>query len=259
MVQKLGNNRDILEQHLHHISAVRNRKSDIIGLAMRVGRYVVGNAGMISDLLFADPSKSILFVGEPGSGKTTILREISRVLSSQSNVCIIDTSNEIAGDGNAPHTSVGMARRLMVDSVDDQSNVMMQCLRSQKPDVMIVDELDRPAEVEAARTCKRRGVRMIAGAYGDLREIMHDQYLSELVGGVETTANNNKKKKAPCRVGPPIFDMIVELRRGAFNEWRIITDTADAVDTTLAEMPYPVQRRTRDPVSGSIHMEYEHL
>lgn len=256
IVDKLNQNRYILERHLHHISAVRNRKSDIIGLAMRVGRHIMGNADVVLDLLFSDPTKSILFVGEAGSGKTTILRETSRLLSARSNVCIIDTSNEIAGDGNIVHAAVGNARRLMVDQVEDQRIVMMQCTRSQKPDVIVVDEIDRHGEVDAARTCKRRGVRLIAGAYGSLRELMHDKHLSELVGGIDSTG---KKKKTAVRSGAPIFDIIVELRRGAFYECRVILDTADAVDTILESKPYMAQRRSRDPRSGNTYLEYERL
>jgi hypothetical protein len=128
-----GDNRAGLEQQLHRISAIRNREDDIIGLTLRVGRHVSGNANMISDLLFADKTLSILFLGEPGSGKTTVVREVTKQLAEQFNVCIVDTSNEIAGDGDVPHHCVGYARRLMVPSLNKQSNVMIECVQNHTP------------------------------------------------------------------------------------------------------------------------------
>jgi stage III sporulation protein SpoIIIAA len=175
IVDKIGafgtDNRAGLERQLHRISCMRNRSNEIYALTVRVGRYVKGNADMIIDLLLAtDKSeKSILFLGEPGSGKSTIIREVTRILSENENVCVVDTSNEIAGDGNIRHHCVGMARRMMVNTLNDQANVMIQCVQNHTPTVMVIDEIGRPMEVEAARTCKQRGVRMVASAHGSLR------------------------------------------------------------------------------------------
>lgn len=143
VVNQLGgfgtDNRAGLERQLHRISAIRNRHDDIIGLTMRVGRHVNGNATLISDLLFAhlEDAPSILFLGEPGSGKTTIVREATRLLAERTNVCIVDTSNEIAGDGDVPHPCVGFARRMMVASLDAQADVMIECVQNHTPETMV--------------------------------------------------------------------------------------------------------------------------
>jgi stage III sporulation protein SpoIIIAA len=272
IVKKLGgfgtDNRAGIDQQLHRISAIRNRSSDIIGLTMRVGRHVSGNTTIISDLLFAYPAKSILFLGEPGSGKTTVVREVSRLLSEDSNVCIVDTSNEIAGDGDTPHPCVGFARRLMVSSLDKQSSVMIECVQNHTPEVMIIDEIGRSSEVDGAQTCKNRGVRLVASAHGDLRKLIKNPKLRGLVGGVQTVllgdamaaqqAKNSggdfQKVKAE-RAGPPTFDMIVELSRGLHHEWKVVMNTAEAVDSILQGKQYAFQKRVRDPVTGAIHME----
>ena len=275
IVDKLGgfgsDNRAGLEQQLHRVSAIRNRQNDIIGLTLRVGRHVSGNAVMISDLLFSDCTQSILFLGEPGSGKTTVVREVTRQLAEQFNVCIVDTSNEIAGDGDVPHPCVGYARRMMVPSLDKQSSVMIECVQNHTPEVMIIDEVGRQMEVEAARTCKQRGVRLIASAHGDLRKLIKNPKLRGLVGGVETVTlgdaqakveakkfgNGSLQKLKTQRAGPPTFDVLVELRRGAPHEWRIVLDVGDAVDKVLEGQPYLAQRRTRNPETGSLTMELE--
>lgn len=175
IVTKLGtfgtDNRAGLEGQLHRISCMRNRSDDIYGLTVRVGRYVKGNADVILDLLLStdEQEKSILFLGEPGCGKTTIVREVTRILAGNENVCVVDSSNEIAGDGNIRHHCIGHARRMMVNTLNDQANVMIQCVQNHTPTVMVIDEIGRPMEVEAARTCKQRGVRMVASAHGSLR------------------------------------------------------------------------------------------
>lgn len=173
-------------------------------------------------------------------GKTTVVREVTRLLAERNNICIVDTSNEIAGDGDIVHPCVGFARRMMVPSLDKQSAVMIECVQNHTPHVMVIDEIGRSTEVEAARTCKNRGVRLIASAHGDLRKLIKNSKLRGLIGGVEcvTLGDEQAKREAKRhysqsismtkteRAGAPTFDIIVELSRGEHNSWNIVTDTA---------------------------------
>eukprot|EP00980_Cylindrotheca_fusiformis_P002357 scaffold543_cov119-Cylindrotheca_fusiformis.AAC.24 len=269
MVGNFGDdNRAGMDKQLHRISAVRNRKAEIVGLTLRVGRHIEGNADIIRDLLYHDASASILFMGEPGSGKTTVIRAVTQQLAENSNVCIVDTSNEIAGDGDIPHPCVGHARRMMVPSLDQQSDVMIECVQNHTPAVLVIDEIGRPTEVEAARTCKHRGVRLIASAHGDLRGLVKNPNLRGLVGEVkqvtvgdaEAKKKNGKLQKIRSqRAGPSTFDIIVELGRENPNHWRIILNVGQAVDAILDGTPYQVQRRIRDPESGAVRLKYENI
>eukprot|EP00549_Striatella_unipunctata_P025538 CAMPEP_0118724908 /NCGR_PEP_ID=MMETSP0800-20121206/32850_1 /TAXON_ID=210618 ORGANISM="Striatella unipunctata, Strain CCMP2910" /NCGR_SAMPLE_ID=MMETSP0800 /ASSEMBLY_ACC=CAM_ASM_000638 /LENGTH=451 /DNA_ID=CAMNT_0006633557 /DNA_START=204 /DNA_END=1559 /DNA_ORIENTATION=- len=272
IVDQLGgfgtDNRAGLERQLHRISAIRNRRSDIIGLTLRVGRHVSGNANMIADLLFGCDDKSILILGEPGSGKTTIVREVTRLLARDKNVCIVDTSNEIAGDGDVPHPCVGFARRMMVPSLDQQSAIMIECVQNHTPGVMVIDEIGRNTEVEAARTCKNRGVRLIASVHGSLRNLIKNPELKGLIGGVESVTlgdaqarmeakgeNSRSIRKVKAeRAGPPTFELIVELERGQHHVWHVVTDAANAVDCILNGQKYVAQQRVRDSTTGSVSM-----
>ena len=257
-----------MDGKLHRISAMYNRDERISGLTMRLGRSVRGNADMMVDLLLGS-SKSILVLGEPGSGKTTIIREATRILAERHNTIVVDTSNEIAGDGMIPHECIGLARRMMVPSLDQQGAVMVECVQNHTPHVMVIDEIGRPKEVNAARTVKQRGVRMLASAHGDLRKLMKNPELNGLVGGVTSVlmgdamakemaqkrGSNEVHKMKAQRGGEPTFDVVIEVRRGALHEWRVTTDIAKAVDSILEGEEYKVQQRVRDPETGSICLE----
>ena len=194
---------------------------------------------------------------------------------------IVDTRNEIAGDGDVVHPCVGLARRLEVPSQGEQGAVMIECVQNHAPEVMVIDEVGCPAEVNAAKTCKQRGVRLVASAHGDLRQLVKNTLLCGLVGGVSTVSLNDAEARAEMkrrqegnpnsgigstpgfqnqsarRVGAPVFDIIVELRRGAHHEWRVVLDTANAVDRILEGGAFHSQRRKRDPKTGYIQMKAE--
>jgi stage III sporulation protein SpoIIIAA len=199
------------------------------------------------------------------------VREVTRLLAERCNVCIVDTSNEIAGDGDIPHPCVGHARRMMVRSLDRQCAVMIECVQNHTPEVMVIDEIGRSTEVEAARTCKNRGVRLIASAHGDLRSLIKNPKIRGLIGGIQSVTLGDEQAKVEAqkrnsteisktkteRGGPPTFDIIVELSRGEHHSWRVIPDVAEAVDCILRGEEYCAQRRTRDPVSGAIQIDFE--
>jgi len=267
-------NRAGIEQKLHRISCMRDRKQEVVGLTIRVGRWFRGNTAMLADILLGS-EKSVLILGIPGSGKTTIVREAVRVLAeTNNNVCVVDTSNEIGGDGAVPHPCIGLARRMMVPSLDAQSKVMVECVQNHTPHVMVIDEVGRTREVEAARTVKQRGVRIIASAHGDLRSLIKNKDLRGLVGSIETVtlgdaaakeeATRKASKGIPIqgisktktqRMGEPTFDVIVEVTRGKFHEWNIVKDTGKAVDAILDGSNYDVERRSRNPSQKDITIE----
>lgn len=264
IVQQLGesnigsDNRVGMDGSLNRISVIRNPKKcdSIIGLTMRVGRAITGNATMIYDLLFSPAfrEKSILVVGEPGSGKTTIVREIARVLAEEQNVCIVDTSNEIAGDGDVPHQCVGLARRMMVPSLDTQCQVMVECVQNHTPHVMVIDEIGRPKEVDAARTVKQRGVRIVASAHGSFRSMMKNKQLKGLLGGFEQVIKTGGVPKTE-RVSAPTFEVVIEVQRKSYHQWVVIPDVDKAVDSVLLGAQYQAQVRLRDPDSpGKFNM-----
>uniref|UniRef100_A0A7S2YRG6 AAA+ ATPase domain-containing protein n=1 Tax=Entomoneis paludosa TaxID=265537 RepID=A0A7S2YRG6_9STRA len=261
-------NRAGIESQLHRISGIRNRDGKLVGATLRVGRYVPGNAMLIADLLFRSDS-SILFVGPPGSAKTSILRDAARILSQEHSVVIVDSSCEIGGAGDVPHDCIGLSRRMQVKNIKNQAQVMVECVQNHTPSVIVIDEIGRGAEVQAALTCKERGVRIMASAHGSLPGLVRNTQLCELVGGVSVVTIGDKvaqkraqngessSKLKPERKAPPVFDVVVELKRGHLHEWQVVLNTADAVDSILSHSKYSAQVRKRDPEGTKAGVEID--
>ncbi len=247
-----ADNRAGIERTLHRISAIRNRKGEIIGLTLRVGRAVFGTVDMIRDLI--ETGANILLVGRPGVGKTTMLREAARVLADElgKRVVIVDTSNEIAGDGDIPHPSIGRARRMQVPHPAQQHAVMIEAVENHMPEVIIVDEIGTYEEALAARTIAERGVQLIGTAHGNtLENLVMNPTLSDVVGGVQTVTLGDEEarirgtqKTISERKGPPTFDMVVEIVNR--DELIVHRDTAKAVDELLRGFVPSGERRVRD-------------
>ncbi|KAM0870229.1 hypothetical protein ACQ4PT_040149 [Festuca glaucescens] len=215
-----GDNRAGIEGTLHRISAIRSRKGLVVGLTCRVGRAVNGHVDRVRDLL--NYKESILFLGRPGVGKTTVMREIARVLADefQKRVVIVDTSNEIGGDGDIPHAAIGGARRMQVPEPSMQHRVMIEAVENHMPEVVIVDEIGTEAEAQACRSIAERGVMLIGTAHGErLANIIKNPVLSDLIGGVETVTLGDEEARARRtqksileRKAPPTFPFLIEMR-----------------------------------------------
>ena len=234
-----GDNRAGLEKTLHRISAMRNRAGEIIGLTCRVGRAVFGTISMIRDLV--ETGESILMLGRPGVGKTTALREIARVLADDlmKRVVIIDTSNEIAGDGDIPHPAIGRARRMQVAKPELQHQVMIEAVENHMPEVIVIDEIGTELEAIAARTIAERGVQLVGTAHGNrLENLIKNPTLSDLVGGIQSVTlgddearRRGSQKSVLERKAPPTFDIAVEMLER--QRWVVHEDVSDTVDYLL--------------------------
>jgi stage III sporulation protein SpoIIIAA len=244
-----GDNRAGIEQTLHRISAIRNRNGKIIGLTCRVGRAVFGTIGMIRDLV--ETGKSILMLGRPGVGKTTALREIARVLADELNkrVVIIDTSNEIAGDGDIAHPAIGRARRMQVAKPELQHQVMIEAVENHMPEVIVIDEIGTELEALAARTIAERGVQLVGTAHGNqIENLIKNPTLSDLVGGIQAVTlgddearRRGSQKTVLERKAPPTFEIAVEMLER--QRWVVHESVADTVDTLLrGRQPNPQTR-----------------
>ncbi|CAI5527359.1 unnamed protein product [Closterium sp. Naga37s-1] len=246
-----GDNRAGVEGTLHRISAIRNRKGDVVGLTCRVGRAVTGHVDMVRDLLHH--GQSLLFLGRPGVGKTTVIREIARVLADemQKRVVIVDTSNEIGGDGDVPHPAIGGARRMQVPDPALQHRVMVEAVENHMPQVVIVDEIGTEAEALACRTIAERGVMLVGTAHGQLLEnLIKNPTLCDLVGGVQTVTlgdeearSRGTQKSVLERTAPPTFPVLIEMRERHF--W-VAHQTDRSVDALLHGKRPQVEVRTRD-------------
>ncbi|MFM7313833.1 MAG: AAA family ATPase [Cyanobium sp.] len=234
-----GDNRAGIERTLHRISAIRNRTGEVVGLTCRVGRAVFGTVVMVRDLL--DSGQSLLLMGRPGVGKTTALREIARVLADdlRRRLIVIDTSNEIAGDGDIPHPAIGRARRMQVSRPELQHQVMIEAVENHMPEVIVIDEIGTELEAQAARTIAERGVMLVATAHGNaLENLIRNPTLSDLVGGIQSVtlgdeeARRRRTQKTVLeRAAEPTFPMAVEMH--SRHRWLIHREVAGTVDLLL--------------------------
>ena len=244
-------NRAGIERTLHRISCIRNRRDVVVGLTCRVGRAVYGTVDVLRDVI--ESGKSILLLGRPGIGKTTLLRESARVLSTElkKRVIVVDTSNEIAGDGDIPHPGIGTSRRMQVPRPDLQHAVMIEAVENHTPEVIVIDEIGTEAEAQAARTIAERGVQLIATAHGNsLDNILMNPTLSDLLGGIhsvtlgdEEARRRGTQKTVLERKAPPTFDTLVEIRTR--DEFAVFHETAPVVDAFLRGRSIGPQVRVR--------------
>jgi stage III sporulation protein SpoIIIAA len=247
-----GDNRAGIERTLHRISAIRNRPGKVVGLTIRVGRAVYGTIRIIEDIVLT--GKSILLLGKPGVGKTTMLREVARVLADDAGkrVVIVDTSNEIAGDGDIPHPGIGKARRMQVPSPDRQHAVMIEAVENHMPEVIIIDEIGTELEATAARTIAERGVQLVATAHGNtLENLIQNPTLSDLIGGIQSVtlgdieARRRRTQKTVLeRKAPPTFDVLVEIQ--GRNQVLVALDVGDTVDQVLRGITVRLESRSVD-------------
>lgn len=253
VVSRIGeftsDNRAGIERTLHRISCIRNRKGRIVGLTCRVGRAVFGTIRIIEDLVRAE--QSVLLLGRPGVGKTTMLREVARFMADELNkrVIVVDTSNEIAGDGDIPHPGIGSARRMQVPSPELQHAVMIEAVENHMPEVIIIDEIGTDLEASAARTIAERGVQLIATAHGnELENLIMNPTLSDLVGGIQSVTLSDEEarrrgtqKAILERRAPPTFDVLVEIQ--TYTQVAVHKNVAETVDAILRGYEVPPEMR----------------
>jgi len=262
VVSRIGefdaDNRAGIERTLHRISAIRNKHGAVVGLTSRVGRAVYGTIDIIEDLVVS--GKGILLLGRPGIGKTTMLREAARILAEKTRVVIVDTSNEIGGDGDVPHPAVGRARRMQVAQPSMQHEVMIEAVENHNPEVIVIDEIGRELEAVAARTIAERGVQLVATAHGrTLENLLLNPTLSDLVGGIESVTLSDEEarrrgtqKTVLERRAPPTFDVLIEIQER--DRLAVHEDVAEAVDNLLRGFALQPEIRYRDE-NDEIHIQ----
>jgi len=253
-------NRAGIPATLHRISAMRNRRGVVVGLTLRVGRAVTGIVDILRDLI--ESGESLLLMGRPGLGKTTLLREMARVLADELNkrVVIVDTSNEIAGDGDVPHPAIGRARRMQVPRVSLQHDVMIEAVENHMPEVVVIDEIGHVEETLAARTIAERGVQLIATVHGNtLENLLANPTLSDLVGGITSVTlsdlearRRGTQKTVLERKAPPSFGVVVEME--SRDQMAVRRPVAEVVDSILRGFGAPAEQRCRDE-SGQIQIQ----
>src|SRR5438270_2358151 len=257
VIQRIGafgdDNRAGIERTLHRISAIRNREGRIVGITCRVGRAVFGTVAIIRDIV--ESGRSILMMGRPGVGKTTLLREAARVLADDlgKRVMVVDTSNEIGGDGDIPHPAVGRARRMQVPTPSMQHAVMIEAVENHMPEVIVIDEIGTELEAAAARTIAERGGQLVATAHGNtLENLMMNPTLSDLIGGIQSVTLSDEEarrrgtqKSVLERKAPATFDVVVEIQN--WSHVAVHENVSETVDAILLGMPVAPETRERDP------------
>src|SRR5437667_501092 len=252
-------NRAGIERTLHRISAIRNRAGKVVGLTCRIGRAVFGTIEIIRDIV--ESGRSILLLGRPGVGKTTMLREVARVLADDlgKRVVVVDTSNEIAGDGDIPHPGIGDARRMQVRTPTEQHAVMIEAVENHMPEVIVIDEIGTELEAAAARTIAERGVQLVGTAHGNtLDNLMMNPTLSDLIGGIQSVTLGDEEarrrgtqKSILERKAPPTFDIVVEIQ--SWERVAVHGDVAETVDAMLRGYQIPAEVRELDE-SGEVRV-----
>src|SRR5215204_6923386 len=245
-----ADNRAGIERTLHRISAIRNRRVAVVGLTLRVGRAVYGTVDIIQDIV--ESGKSVLILGRPGVGKTTLLREAARIIAESKRVVIVDTSNEIGGDGDVPHPAVGKARRMQVREPMLQHEVMIEAVENHNPEVIVIDEIGRELEALAARTIAERGVQLIGTAHSNtLENLMLNPTLSDLIGGIQSVTLSDEEarrrrtqKSVLERKAPPTFDVIIEIQDR--ERVAVHSDVAETIDALLRGDAVAPELRWRD-------------
>lgn len=264
VIERIGDfgddNRAGIERTLHRISAIRSRDRRVIGLTCRVGRSVYGTIAIIRDLI--ESGSSVLMMGRPGVGKTTMLREAARVLADdlRKRTIIVDTSNEIGGDGDIPHPAIGRSRRMQVPTPTAQHGVMIEAVENHMPEVIVIDEIGTELEAQAARTIAERGVQLIATAHGNsLENLMLNPTLADLIGGIQTVTLGDEEarrrgtqKSVLERKAPPTFDVIVEIQN--WNRVAVHENVTEVVDAILRGHARPATLRYRDE-HGEVKIE----
>lgn len=255
-------NRAGITRTLHRIAGIRNRRGQVVGLTCRVGRAVYGTVDIIADIV--KDGKSVLLLGRPGVGKTTMLREVARLLAEEKRVIIVDTSNEIGGDGDIPHAAVGKARRMQVPRPSHQHETMIEAVENHNPEVIVIDEIGREREAAAARTINERGVQLIGTAHGNtLENLLLNPTLSDLVGGIEsvTLSDDEAKRRGTQKTvlerrSPPTFSVLVEIQER--QRLLLHTDVAASIDAMLRGFTFDIEMRWRDE-EGKLHQELQEM